>query len=169
MGLRLVNLSVSLTYSERDVQRFWAKTDRRGEDECWPWLGGTDRDGYGFLKISRKDQGVSRNVRASRVSWEIANGASMPTDLWALHHCDNPPCVNPCHIYPGSAQNNAADRIVRKRDPRANQTQCLRGHAFTAENTIFRANGTRQCRACRNQRRSKGLGPGYRSDLHGAK
>jgi hypothetical protein len=88
-------------------ERFWANVDRRGPDECWPWLGSEDR-GYGKLWVD------GRNVRATHFSWELVNGP-MPADKVGRHTCDNPPCVNPNHIVPGSQLENMRDKVLRQR------------------------------------------------------
>lgn len=93
------------------VDRFWEKVDKRGPDECWEWQGALDH-GYGSIGLGSRKQGTAR---ASRVSWEIHNPARIPEGLHVLHTCDNPPCVNPAHLYLGTDVENARDRVERGR------------------------------------------------------
>lgn len=92
-----------------DEARFWAKVDRSG-DGCWLWTASTDQGGYGQFQIGR------RPFKAHRISWELANGP-VPAGLWVLHSCDNPPCVNPAHLRPGTPADNMADQLERNRRP----------------------------------------------------
>lgn len=88
--------------------RFWPKVDKRGPDECWPWLASVTSNGYGKILVN------GRLEPAPRVSFVLAHG-EIPAGLWVLHRCDNPPCVNPAHLYVGSPEDNNRDRIVRGR------------------------------------------------------
>lgn len=94
-------------------ERFWAKVDKRGPEECWPWTGARKRSGHGEFHISRQ---VGR-VPAARFSRELATGEVCPPGLSTCHHCDNPPCVNPAHVYFGTQEQNAADMLERSRAP----------------------------------------------------
>jgi hypothetical protein len=98
-----------IVLTPRDVARFWAKVDRRGPDECWPWMRSDFRGGYGQFSLR------GTPVRASRVVATIAHGPCPATGAQALHHCDNPPCCNPAHIYWGTHVENTTDRSVRGR------------------------------------------------------
>lgn len=70
-------------------------------------------NGYGFLSGTPVD-GKPRWIKAHRLSWEMANGP-IPPGGSILHHCDNPACVNPAHLYCGTQQENVRDRAERKR------------------------------------------------------
>lgn len=87
-----------------DIERFWAKVDRQGDDECWPWTAARlhARGGYGQLRLS------TGAAYAHRISYQIEHG-EIPDGAWILHKCHNPPCVNPGHLHAGSPKDNAQD------------------------------------------------------------
>lgn len=94
--------------------RFWAKVDRRGPDECWPW---TAAKVFGYGVIGGTTRSPNKQVlSAHRVSWELHNGP-IPGGAHVLHHCDNPPCVNPAHLFLGDDQANVADKVAKGRTP----------------------------------------------------
>jgi predicted XRE-type DNA-binding protein len=103
------------TQAVHPAQRFWSKVTPGDPSDCWEWRGARHPSGYGFLYAGSLYQGNKRFVRAHRLSWEIHNGASVPKGLCVLHHCDNPPCVNPAHLYVGDRADNARDRAERNR------------------------------------------------------
>jgi hypothetical protein len=92
--------------------RFWRKVDRRGHNECWPWLGGLQGKGYGQFYRAKHHP-----VGAHRFSWELANGRPVPPGLQVMHSCDNPPCVNPLHLRVGTAKDNNLDKTAKGRNP----------------------------------------------------
>lgn len=91
-------------------RRFWEKVQKT-PDGCWQWLACTDRKGYGLFSIRSKHRG------AHRVSWEIANGRSVPAGLVVMHSCDSPGCVNPEHLSVGTGLENNADKVAKGRHP----------------------------------------------------
>jgi len=123
-------------------ERFWTKVQKT--DSCWLWLGSrTSAKGYGQFIAN------GRRYLASRYSWELHNGQPIPDGLIVCHHCDNPQCVNPAHLFTGTYQDNMDDRGAKGRtyNGRAAWTHCAQGHEFTAENTFHRKTG-RKCKTC---------------------
>jgi hypothetical protein len=89
--------------------RFWRNVDKRCAEECWPWMGPTDVDGYGIFKVDR------RRKRAHRVAFEMHTG-SIDASLLVCHRCDNPCCCNPIHLFQGTNADNVRDRHAKGRD-----------------------------------------------------
>lgn len=87
--------------------RFWSKVSVSDIDDCWIWNGSLNNKGYGTFNVD----GASE--LSNRVVWLLAFG-EWPT-LFALHHCDNPKCVNPNHLFLGTHIDNARDRESKGR------------------------------------------------------
>lgn len=82
----------------------------RNEVGCWGWNGATFSSSGGYAAL--RDH--TRTVRAHRVSWELHRG-TIPAGLWVLHHCDNPVCTNPDHLFLGTHDDNMADMVAKGR------------------------------------------------------
>ena len=90
-------------------ERFWRHVDQSGD--CWVWTGSLTNGGYGHLGLGGRDGGTDR---AHRVSWRLHFG-EIPSGLWVLHKCDNPPCVRPEHLFLGTHDDNMRDCVSKSR------------------------------------------------------
>lgn len=123
------------------------KVNERG---CWVWQGWCHPDwGYGQTSFRGEEWATHR------LMWVLMKGP-IPEGKILCHSCDNPPCCNPDHLWPGTDQENHIDKTKKGRhhyDP-AVKTHCKQGHEFTVENTrmtpvegrpgLYR----RQCKTC---------------------
>lgn len=87
-------------------ERFWAKVQKAGPDECWPWAGAISKNGYGSFKLNGKA------MTTSRVAYLISHNVIWD-DQMVLHKCDNRPCCNPAHLYLGDVKQNSRDMMER--------------------------------------------------------
>jgi len=87
--------------------RFWEKVDKSGD--CWVWTAGTTTYGYGCMPDE-----VGRPAMAHRLSWRLHFGV-IPRGMCVCHHCDNPPCVRPDHLFLGTKWDNSQDMLQKKR------------------------------------------------------
>jgi DNA-binding CsgD family transcriptional regulator len=99
----------------RATKRFWAKVEKQGPAGCWLWTGWRMKGGYGDFRA--RIDGVDRHVSAHRWAWFEVNG-EIPAGMVICHHCDNPACVNPDHLFLGTQQDNVRDMVAKGRQNR---------------------------------------------------
>ena len=101
-----------LRFVKRDA--FWARARRIDDgDGCWEWSGQRKETGYGNVDIYMNGKCI--HVLAHRLAWALMNGC-VPKGLCVLHHCDNPPCIRPDHLFLGKPADNNADMIAKGRE-----------------------------------------------------
>lgn len=115
---RFCSLSCASTYGhamrERVSveERFWSAIDKspgQGPNgDCWEWTLGRLEWGYGRFAVGRGE------VKAHRMAYELAVGP-VPDGLMVCHHCDNPPCCNPSHLFVGDGFDNMGDMAAKGR------------------------------------------------------
>lgn len=99
---------------------FWKRVDKENgpvhpvHGKCWIWVGCLYKgSGYGQF----------RNMRAHRFSYSMCCGV-VPDGLFVLHKCDNPPCVNPSHLFIGTPLDNMTDKMVKGRWDGGTKSPC---------------------------------------------
>lgn len=93
---------------------------------CWEWTGSRERRGHGKTQIAGKD------VRVHRAVYEALVGP-IPEGMLVCHHCDNPPCFNPAHLFLGTPLDNSQDRVKKGRTTRRLDSEQV---AYVRENYV---------------------------------
>lgn len=137
-------MAYPILLTDEATAAFWANVDRLGENECWLWTGLINHNGYGTFKITGQPL-----YRAHRYSLTLARGEAIPDGMLACHRCHVRRCVNPAHLYAGTASQNTRDAVAAGSHNMRRKTHCPSGHEFTADNLYLDKAGHRACRACK--------------------
>jgi hypothetical protein len=109
------------------IEKFWAKVDKRSDNECWLWLGSSDKDGYGQIW----DGNAKKMKRSHKVSAQIHYGDA--DGRIVMHSCDKPSCCNPLHLSYGTQQENQTDKVVKNRHAKGE----MQGHHKLTEAQVL--------------------------------
>lgn len=126
------------------MKRFWDKVDIKGPEECWIWKASVKSNRYGQFRFNKKNTG------AHRVAYILTHG-EFDNNLDVCHTCDNPPCVNPNHLWLGTTRDNILDMTKKGRhgQQRLSRDNCRQGHPYTEETTGYKENGNKYCKICK--------------------
>lgn len=127
-------MTKKLDLTPKQLENFWAKVAKAGEDECWLWTGSTNSKNYGSFAIN------SSGVSAHKIAWALTynDGVLSDSKSHIMHSCDVRNCVNPKHLSLGTAKDNVKDAINKGRMTVRIPSQeefCKNGHPRTEENT----------------------------------
>lgn len=76
---------------------------------CIEWIGNKNNKGYGIMEVA------GRTLACHRLAWELANNKKVPNNMCVCHSCDNPPCINPAHLWIGTRADNHIDMVNKNR------------------------------------------------------
>lgn len=113
---------------------------------CWEYTGNCNEWGYGQLDV-RKQRWM-----AHRLAYTLWIGP-IPEGMDILHSCDNPPCINPAHLRPGTQLENSLEMVAKGRTDAQKREACPRGHKYDEHNTgRYGKSKWRDCKICSRAR-----------------
>lgn len=119
--------------TQKDIDRFWGKVDKVNSvffyngTRCWEWTATRNHTGYGRAWVN-----LGLHV-AHRVSYQLSFG-EIPKELEVCHFCDNPPCVNPSHLFLGTHKENMND--MKKKGRAVRQIGELNGRCILSDKEV---------------------------------
>ena len=138
-----------MSISPAGQKRFWARVEKVSGG-CWEFSAATrSRSGHRVFYVD------NRRLLAHRAAWEMLRGP-IPEGLCVCHHCDNPPCVNPDHLFVGTVADNNADRDRKGRGVIPRYDRARRTPAGPVKHGTLTAYVKRKCRCneCRQAKRT---------------
>lgn len=142
--------------TDTEIERFMSNIKFFAHEGCWEWAGVLSSTGYGSFRPAKS----KRPYGAHRISYFMANG-SFDQKMFICHKCDNPKCVNPDHLFIGTASDNMQDCVNKNRHYFAKREKCENGHDLTKNNYSLEAGRTgrifRRCNECRKDRRKMAI------------
>ena len=129
----------SKAISDRILQR--TALNQRG---CMEYTGFRTPKGYGQVGMKFKAE------HAHRVVYRAMRG-EIPKGWDVCHTCDNPPCVNPLHLFAAPRSVNVQDMRAKKRGNKQKKTHCPYGHPYAGDNLYVTPRGWRQCKTCQKK------------------
>jgi hypothetical protein len=132
-----------LTYTDSDLARYWAKVERRGDDECWGWTA-SKAQGYGKIWLD------GHLIGAHRMALAVHQGIGVPGPEWEIDHtCENKGCQNPAHLQ-WVAYKGRINSVLHFERRFGDRTHCPNGHPWTEQN-VYRIGTYKACKLCRNK------------------
>jgi len=120
------------TNRRRFEENFWNKVQKT--EDCWLWTGNVLNKGMGYGRISF---GKRRKEYAHRFSYRLHFG-DIPKGLCVCHHCDNPICVRPDHLFTGTISENFKDMREKGRQVQVRGEQSAKAKLTSSDILLIR-------------------------------
>jgi hypothetical protein len=158
MKLLRPNKKSGVDWSDADYISYYKSRCTITESGCWEWTGFC----HGFRNQKPEQRGYpessyrGKKCRLNRKMLEIKLGRTLTKEERGCHRCDNPPCINPDHLFAGTQEHNKLDEVAKGRSYYLARTHCPKGHPYDEKNTYVslgkKGRPRRGCKACSRER-----------------